>query len=1190
MVFKKKLLVFLFLLVVLPLTVLLVRQRALYQKKAVETNQPEQPQPEYVPGEILVKFKLPSEKLKIQEEREIALVEIEAVPPEAQALVNFLKENKIEKMEKIFKGAQPPRPGEKFDFSSNFKLKFDEKINVEEQVEKFIISGLFEYAEPNYIYSIDAIPEDPNDPYFRDSYPDHTENRDPNWNPPHDYQWNIKKTNSSSNWLIDASQIIVAVIDTGVDVNHPDLGNVWINEDEIPGDNIDNDQNGYIDDVYGCNAIWSPDGMFDDNNHGTHVAGVISVKTNNNIGLAGITNNAKIMAVKVMDADGIGLASNIAQGIRYAADNSAHIINMSLGGLHSSTMEEALDYATSLDIISVISAGNGNSYSVEHFPASYKSAITVGGVDENLNKLRYANYGPNIDVAAPAGGAPCLYFSKPSYCSNILSLKSSQNQEDQEFIVNEQYLLMSGTSMAAPHVAGVIALLLAQHPEFTLADIENYIRFNSIDLTGLGHTEQLGWGVINSKGSDFVVPSDIDFEIVHPAEKALVGREFVVRGTISALNFDYYKVEYKKEGDDQWLKEGISLVNNGRQTVVSNNHTLGEIATILLPENSPRGVYLIKISLFMTNGRSINATKRVHFLQKPGTSWLDVSGQSEPFLPGGNILIADLDDNRNQEIILYNYGPYDHKKLSVFDNSYNLLWEIFQEGEVVIGDIDRRFPGKELILQTKDDNIYSVDENIFVYDNQGNKINDLTISYEDTSRGFTPNLLITDADQNGIDELYFYQERYSQKKLRVFEQSVDSQFREKWTLDTGDANNSYAWPVAGDLNGDGKKEIVIFQDSSLVVVNHHGQEVARGDYLASKIALGDINGDSKEEIIIAGPTKALQLNGNTVVEMWTYNHGAPVDSLTLADFNNDGLPDIHAQVSNIRQDIVFDYNGTILFEGRAPLYFSNSVLNKGIILIDRDSNHKIELYQSGLKGLDHRGYLNVQEFDFETGEGVFIDGEWKVLSDNYQEGAIAASDIDGNGRIELIIVGVGIIEYETQGLAYWPHRYHDFQRTGSFNFSPSVVISPTLTPTPTPIGCSPKPAPDPCSGFTLCGAADCWRVESKDEEWPSCFQYDYDGDCDVDVVDIQKCASKCRSDGKVGACCSLVDQCSSGLNCQQCYQSLGECRPGPSLDLKGILKDYGQAIQGPGSETAASDLNADSLINGLDFSAVYRTY
>ncbi|MEH2286747.1 S8 family peptidase [Nostoc sp.] len=261
--------------------------------------------------------------------------------------------------------------------------------------------------------------------------------------------------------------VVVAVVDTGVDYNHEDLkNNIWTNSKEIAGNGIDDDGNGYVDDTYGWNFADQNNNTLDDNGHGTHVSGTIAGE-NNNYGVTGIAYDAKIMPVKALDESGSGSYNSISKGIRYAVDNGANVINLSLGGSSSNrTLESAIDYASSKGVIVVMAAGNDGGSSPE-YPARYasKSGIAVGAVDKNNNLADFSNRSGTNQIAYVTAPGVKVYSSVP----------------------NNQYATYSGTSMAAPHVAGIVALMLSANPNLTDAQVREIVTEtagNSTQTTG----------------------------------------------------------------------------------------------------------------------------------------------------------------------------------------------------------------------------------------------------------------------------------------------------------------------------------------------------------------------------------------------------------------------------------------------------------------------------------------------------------------------------------------------------------------------------------------------------------------------------------------------------------------------------------------------------------------------------------
>ncbi|MEG3437628.1 S8 family peptidase [Pannus brasiliensis CCIBt3594] len=270
--------------------------------------------------------------------------------------------------------------------------------------------------------------------------------------------WGANLVNAPSAWAkgYTGQGIVVAVIDTGVDRNHPDLsGNIWKNPGEIPGDGRDNDGNGYVDDVYGWNFASGNNNTLDGNGHGTHVAGTIA-GLNNGVGVTGIAYNSRIMPVKALSDSGSGSLSAIAKGIRYAVDNGARVINMSLGGGSTSReMQSALEYASSRGAIVVMAAGNEGAASPSYPGSSAKNwGITVGAVDNSNNLASFSNR---------AGSDPAMrYVTAPGV--NVYST-----------LPNGRYGSLSGTSMATPHVSGVVALMLGANGNLDDAGVRNIL-------------------------------------------------------------------------------------------------------------------------------------------------------------------------------------------------------------------------------------------------------------------------------------------------------------------------------------------------------------------------------------------------------------------------------------------------------------------------------------------------------------------------------------------------------------------------------------------------------------------------------------------------------------------------------------------------------------------------------------------
>jgi subtilisin family serine protease len=308
---------------------------------------------------------------------------------------------------------------------------------------------LFEYAEPDYLVSVEN--NEPNDPAYTSGKLWGLHNLTEFGGPPEadidaDGAWERRT---------DASSVIVAVIDTGIRYTHEDLAaNIWTNSGEVPGDGIDNDGNGIVDDVHGYNAINNNGDPNDDHGHGTHVAGTIGARGDNGIGSVGVAWSIQLMAVKFLSAEGIGFTSDAIKGIDYARKMGASVFNNSwAGGAYSQSLSEAIERARSAGILFVAAAGNNGSSSdaMPQYPAAFTHdnivSVAASTITDELSS--FSNYGlRSVDIAAPGSGIYSTYNASDS-----------------------AYETFSGTSMAAPHVSGALAMLKAEFPGATYREL-----------------------------------------------------------------------------------------------------------------------------------------------------------------------------------------------------------------------------------------------------------------------------------------------------------------------------------------------------------------------------------------------------------------------------------------------------------------------------------------------------------------------------------------------------------------------------------------------------------------------------------------------------------------------------------------------------------------------------------------------
>lgn len=385
------------------------------------------------------------------------------------------------------------------------RLRIRPGMSVEEALARFRRHRLVQYAEPNYIAHAFFVPND--------------------WYYP--LQWHLDNPDyggihAEAAWdLSTGAGVIVAVIDTGVAYETyasycqaPDLNETcfvagwdFVNDDAHPND---------------------------DNSHGTHVAGTIAQSThNNNLGVAGVAYDACIMPVKVLNQNGSGTYADVANGIVYAADHGAKVINLSLGGGSPSvTLENAVQYAYEKGVTIVAAKGN-DGMNVLAYPADYDSyVIAVGATRYDETLAYYSNYGPGTDIVAPGGECGFDDANGDGYCDGVLQNTFNPNTRN---VCDFNYWFFQGTSMATPHVAGVAALVIANGNAVTPENVRCVLESTADDLGTPGKDHTYGWGLVNAQAAlaetcgGEAAPSPPIASLVNPAAGATVAGTVTVQ-------------------------------------------------------------------------------------------------------------------------------------------------------------------------------------------------------------------------------------------------------------------------------------------------------------------------------------------------------------------------------------------------------------------------------------------------------------------------------------------------------------------------------------------------------------------------------------------------------------------------------------------------------------------------------------
>jgi len=620
---------------------------------------------EYVPGVIIVKFKPNVHGVQSLEQTMFSGI---------TSIDSKIQHFGINQIEKIFKPIPKSQDMHLPDLSRIFKFSYTSPYNAKILAETFAKDQFVEYAEPVYIQRIYT---DPDDPLFNQ-------------------QWYLRNVKASLGWDIEKgdSTVIIAIIDSGVDTDHPDLiDKIWINVDEIPANNNDDDGNGFIDDINGwdfekgnADPNPDPDGVNNDPeiddlidegvDHGTEMAGLAAAATNNGEGIAGLGWNCRIMPIKVMNDEGSGWVDDIAKGIHYAANKDAHVINLSIGGpIYTNVMHDAVEYAYRKGAIVVAAAGNEGSNDL-HYPAAFEKVVAVGATGSEADrKSSISNFGIYVDVLAPGGD---FRLSPPSEIISTVFYDPAYGFNDFYRARTKEGLLTAGTSSSAALTSGLIGLIVSQNSNWSNDQVirQVILTADNVDHLNPGYEEQLGSGRINAYRA---------LTEINPAEVApriqLIG-EIIISDSVGGDNDNIFErgetIEVKTSTYRNYsVSPGLNVVF----TITSDDTDLtinnGIFNFGYFPPDMELSIPLTFTFTVNNNAKGKTTNLYVGWQADGGYSGADTFKIIVGKIP---ILVVDDDYDENQG---NDYFPYAEKMytnvLDIFDLNY-ALWDRYNMG------------------------------------------------------------------------------------------------------------------------------------------------------------------------------------------------------------------------------------------------------------------------------------------------------------------------------------------------------------------------------------------------------------------------------------------------------------------------------------------------------------------------------
>jgi len=870
-------------------------------------------------------------------------------------------------------------PGNRW-FSANLSLEPDWAA-VKNNTLRF--DGI-DVIQPNYLNNFHVTP---NDPWFSMQ------------------QMGLVSLPDAWNYTTGSSSIIVGVVDSGVLKDHPDLqDNIYYNLNEIPGNDIDDDNNGYIDDYCGWDFADAPEmsdvalgdyldqdnDVDDENFHGTHVSGILGAVTNNSVGVAGVCWNVKILPLRAgfRTSSGTGFLQDddAAAAIIYGADMGASAMNMSWGDPnYSAIIADACNYAYQKGVTLVASAGNDPGPHLS-YPAKLASVISVGAVDPYRNIAGFSSYGPELDLVAPG--------------QNIYSTYKSTGFDI--------YKEMSGTSMSAPFVTGSVALLKSILPNLTPAEVRARLLTSTDDLGADGFDSMYGHGLLNVRKLLENINSPV-IQVTYPPDRFSVATNFDITGTILGNNFFRYSVMCALDNSSGGMIWKDVYTNSESPTFYEQPVTDSVLAHFIIQPLMPEGAYILRIQYVNVDGEIYNLFRNLNIDQtppfmRPNTFQVlkRYDGQNVRFYAG-----ALFNEPVRAELLVYsgNLPP-----VSCFPAKMDSIqvWKL--PNTIPQGSIDLK------IIATNYSNLSDSTLITYAYEIEYELITDYGFESRVIGDAMVPLNRVEDYDLNGIPEFMAMDLPTSGYGLDRFYEQTDSLYLVKQTY------TSRFWPLdIGDTNGSGQELLALNLDTAYLyetAVNHtYPDSSLWSETGVSGGVIADYSGDGIKDILLVKNLPAERVinlykrisPSEVSLKITLHNTSATslrnmfVPTILCQNFDNDPLPDI--LTADTDGDVMIYEAGTATTAGlswthRLPIA-NTYYLTSG----DYDGNGSSDYFVGGYAKdvLDaNQTYWFFEGFT-STGNNQYASMGYIQFNQVLSQNAIQSFDIDNDNREEIIL-------------------------------------------------------------------------------------------------------------------------------------------------------------------------------------------